>query len=221
MTWAQQLFRFYKDLKPPEHLPNDVAWLYPQKDPEVLALVQQFFNKFYNDTEPRSLMLGINPGRFGAGVTGVNFTAPKQLKEDCGIAHRLKPQSEMSAEFIYDVIHAYGGVEAFYGDFFIGSVCPLGFVRHGKNINYYDDKDLLEAVEPFIIKNIKKLLTYHFTREQCFCIGEGKNFQYLTQLNNKHQWFGAIVPLRHPRPIMQYKRKQKEQFIQEYLQAIQ
>lgn len=221
MTWAQQLFRFYKDLKPPEHLPNDVAWLYPQKDPGVLALVQQFFNKFYNDSTPRSLMLGINPGRFGAGVTGVNFTAPKQLQVDCGIPHHLKPQSEMSAEFIYDMIHAYGGVEAFYGDFFIGSVCPLGFVRHGKNINYYDDKDLLEAVEPFIIKNIKKLLTYNFTREKCFCIGEGKNFQYLTQLNNKYHWFGAIVPLRHPRPIMQYKRKQKEQFIQEYLQAIQ
>jgi hypothetical protein len=221
MTWAQQLFRFYKDLKPPQHLPNDVYWLYPQKDPQVLALVQQFFNKFYNDSEPRSLLLGINPGRFGAGVTGVNFTAPKQLAEDCGIAHHLKPQSELSAEFIYDVIHAYGGPEAFYHHFFIGSVCPLGFVRGGKNINYYDDKDLLEAVEPFIIRNIKKLLTYNFTRERCFCIGEGKNFQYLSGLNNKYQWFGAIVPLRHPRPIMQYKRKQKEQFIQEYLQVLQ
>jgi hypothetical protein len=221
MTWAQQLFRFYKDLKPPEHLPNDVYWLYPQQDPEVLALVQQFFNKFYNDSEPRTLLLGINPGRFGAGVTGVNFTAPRQLAEDCGIAHYLKPQSELSAEFIYDVIRAYGGVEAFYRRFFIGAVCPLGFVRGGKNINYYDDKDLLEAVEPFIVKNIKKLLTFPFTRERCFCIGEGKNFQYLSGLNSKYQWFGEIVPLRHPRPIMQYKRKQKEQFIQEYLQAIQ
>jgi hypothetical protein len=220
MTWAEQLYRFYKDLKPPENLPNDVAWLYPQKDPDVMVLVKQFFQKFYNDTEPRTLMLGINPGRFGAGVTGVNFTAPKQLAEDCGITHHLKLQSEMSAEFIYDMIRTYGGPETFYKHFFIGSVCPLGFVRQGKNINYYDDKDLLEAVEPFIIKNIKKLLTYNFTRESCYSIGEGKNFQYLSGLNEKHKWFGEIVPLRHPRPIMQYKRKQKDQFIQEYLQAI-
>ena len=219
-TWAHNLYHFYKDLRPPARLPNDVQWLYPQKDPGVMHLVQQFFDKYFNDNEPRTLMLGINPGRFGAGVTGVNFTAPKQLKEDCGIDHGLKPQSEMSAEFIYDVIHAYGGVEAFYRHFFIGSVCPLGFVRHGKNINYYDDKDLLEAVEPFIIKNIKKLLTFPFTRERCFCIGEGTNFRYLSGLNEKYKWFGAIVPLRHPRPIMQYKRKQKEQFIREYLQAL-
>jgi hypothetical protein len=219
-TWADNLYRFYKDLKPPAKLPNDVLWLYPQKDPKVMELVQLFFRKYFNDGEPRTLLLGINPGRFGAGVTGVNFTAPKQLTEDCGIDHGLKLQSEMSAEFIYDVIHAYGGVEAFYRRFFIGSVCPLGFIRHGKNINYYDDKDLLEAVEPFIIKNIKKLLTFPFTREQCFCIGEGRNYQYLSGLNERYKWFGEIVPLRHPRPIMQYKRKQKDQFVHEYVEAL-
>ena len=219
-TWADQLYHFYADLKPPKKLPNDVLWLYPQQDPQVLQIVQRFFNKYYNDQAPRSLFLGINPGRFGAGVTGVNFTAPKQLTEVCGIPHHLKAQSELSAEFIYDMIGAYGGANKFYQHFFIGSVCPLGFIKHGKNINYYDDKELLEAVEPFIIQNIKKLLTFNFTREKCFCIGGEKNFKYLVRLNNDYQWFEEIVPLPHPRFIMQYRRKYKEQFIRDYVQSI-
>ena len=97
------------------------------------------------------MLLGINPGRFGAGITGVNFTAPKQLREHCQIESNLKG-SELSAEFIYTMISEYGGVEKFYGEFFIGSVCPLGLVENGKNLNYYDRKDLLELIEPFIVQ---------------------------------------------------------------------
>ena len=54
-----------------------------------MQIVETFFYKFYNDTNPRHLIFGINPGRFGAGTTGINFTAPKQLKEICGIDHSL------------------------------------------------------------------------------------------------------------------------------------
>jgi hypothetical protein len=118
--------------------------------------------------------LGINPGRFGAGVTGVNFTAPNQLKEFCGIDHEFKKQSELSAEFIYEMIGAYGGTEKFYSNFFIGSVCPLGFIKQGKNINYYDDRKLLETVEPFIIKNLNQLLDFNVDVKNCFAIGEKK-----------------------------------------------
>ena len=74
-----------------------------------MQVVKHFFEKFYSDNNPRRLLLGINPGRFGAGITGVNFTAPKQLKENCGIDHAWKKSSELSAEFIYDMITAYGG----------------------------------------------------------------------------------------------------------------
>ncbi len=86
-TWAQHLFQFYKNLKPPVALPNNIQWLYPQQAPEVLNTVQTFLKKYYSDAAPRSLLLGINPGRFGAGVTGVNFTAAKQLTEECGLQH--------------------------------------------------------------------------------------------------------------------------------------
>lgn len=201
-------------------MPNDIEWLYPQKESAVMGIFDKFLHKYYNDDKPRRIFLGINPGRFGAGVTGVNFTAPKQLKEYCRIDHDFKNQSELSAEFIYEMIIAYGGTEKFYSDFFIGSVCPLGFIKHGKNINYYDDKELLKAVEPFIIKSLKQLVDFNVDRQVCFAIGGEKNFKYLVSLNNRFEWFKEIIPLAHPRFIMQYRRKQKQQFIQQYLQFI-
>lgn len=219
-TWSEHLFRLYGNLKPPKQLPKDIEWLYPQKDAAVMKIFEQFLNKYYNDDQPRKIFLGINPGRFGAGVTGVNFTAPRQLKEHCGIDHEFKNQSELSAEFIYEMINDYGGVEKFYADFFIGSVCPLGFIKHGKNINYYDDKELLKTVEPFIIKNLKQLLDFNVDRKTCFAIGGEKNFKYLNSLNERFNWFEEILPLPHPRFIMQYRRKQKQLFISQYLQFI-
>jgi hypothetical protein len=219
-TWAQHLFEFYSSLQPHQNLPNNVQWLYPQRSEEVMHVVQQFLQKYFNDSRKRKLFLGINPGRFGAGVTGVNFTAPKQLTEECGIDHPFKKQSELSAEFIYTMINEYGGPEKFYQQFFIGSVCPLGFVKGGKNINYYDDKQLQEAVTPFIIESIEKQLRFPVDRSRCLCIGGEKNFKYLSGLNVKHKWFSEIIPLPHPRFIMQYRRKQIEPFVKMYLDAI-
>jgi hypothetical protein len=219
-TWAEQLYVFYTSLQPLHDLPNGIQWLYPQQNPEVLAVLGRFLQKYFNDTGKRRLFLGINPGRLGAGVTGVNFTAPRQLTENCGIAHPFKMGSEISAEFIYAMINAFGGPEAFYRDYFIGSVCPLGFIKEGKNINYYDDKALLQAVEPFIIESIEKQLALPVDRDRCLCIGGEKNFTYLSGLNKRFGWFAEIVPLPHPRFIMQYRRKEIQPFIQLYLDVL-
>lgn len=219
-TWAEQLYEFYSSLQPKQKLPNGVQWLYPQRSEDVMRVVKNFLQKYFNDTAERTLFLGINPGRFGAGVTGVNFTAAKQLTEDCGIEHPFGNGSELSAEFIYAMINAYGGPKKFYKEFFIGSVCPLGFVKDGKNINYYDDKDLQKAVTPFIIQSIETQLSFPVDRSRCLCIGGEKNFRYLSKLNEEHKWFGEIIPLPHPRFIMQYRRKQVQPFVQLYLEAM-
>ena len=36
-----------------------------------MKVVESFLQKYYDDTRPRQLMFGINPGRHGAGITGV------------------------------------------------------------------------------------------------------------------------------------------------------
>jgi Domain of unknown function (DUF4918) len=219
-TFADQLLQFYKQLQPPAKLPRGVGILYPQQDGEVMKLVEQFLQAFYNDSNSRRLMLGINPGRFGAGLTGINFTAPRQLKDNCGIEHLLGNSSELSAEFIYEMIEQYGGAKTFYSNWFIGAVCPLGFVKDGKNMNYYDDPTLAKAVTPFIVKSIEQQLSFNFNTDYCICIGGEKNFNFLTGLNEKYHWFQQIIPIPHPRFIMQYRRKEKDLYILQYLAAL-
>ncbi len=216
---AQQLIQFYQQLIPPP-VPKGFHVMHPQPNEQVMEVVKKFFEKFYNDNKQRRLMLGINPGRFGAGITGINFTAPKQLKENCGINHPWKNSTELSAEFIYDMITAYGGPAAFYGDYFIGAMSPLGFMKDGKNINYYDDKKLLQSVTPFIISTIQQQLKMGFKTDICFCIGGEKNFKFLSSLNEENNFFEKIIPLSHPRFIMQYRRKKKEDFINEWIKLL-
>lgn len=216
---AKQLIHFYKQLTPPP-LPKGIGILHPQPDANVMKVVSAFFQKFYNDNASRKLMLGINPGRFGAGITGVNFTAPRQLKENCGIDHPWGNSSELSAEFIYEMITQYGGAAKFYGDYFIGAVSPLGFIKDKKNINYYDDKKLQQSVTPFITKTIRQQLKMGFDTTTCICIGGEKNYKFLSKLNEQEGFFQNIVPLAHPRFIMQYRRKKKQEYVEQWLELL-
>jgi hypothetical protein len=219
-TLASKLIQFYQKLQPPRQLPEGVEILFPQKDKQVMAIVKEFFHKFYREDHPRRLLLGINPGRFGAGITGINFTAPRQLKDHCGIDHSFGNSSELSAEFIYEVIEKYGGAEKFYADHFISSVSPLGFTKQGTNLNYYDDRELQKTITPFIIENIKKQLSLGFRTDRCICIGGEKNYKFLDRLNEEYHFFNKIIPLPHPRFILQYRRKQKNIYIDQYMAAL-
>jgi hypothetical protein len=220
VTLATRLIEFYQTIDPPSGLPAGIDTLFPQKDGQVRQVLIAFFNKYYSDNRPRRLLFGINPGRFGAGITGINFTGPRQLKNDCGITHPFGESSELSAEFIYEMIGKYGGPEKFYGDYFISAVSPLGFTKNGININYYDEKSLQEAVTPFILEQLQKQISFGFIKDRCICIGGEKNFKFLTSLNKEHHFFESIIPLPHPRFILQYRRKQKEKYIQQYLEAL-
>jgi hypothetical protein len=219
LLFSDKIINFYKSLDPPR-LPAGIEILFPQEKPEVIKVIETFFNKYYKDNNSRRLIFGINPGRFGAGTTGINFTAPKQLKEFCGIDHSFKSQTELSAEFIYEVINAYGGVTKFYKEYFITSISPLGFIKNGTNLNYYDDKKLQQAVTPFITSSIQKQISMGFQTDHCFCIGGDKNLKFFLSLNNDYHFFEEIIPLPHPRFIMQYRRKQKDNYIHQYLSAL-
>jgi hypothetical protein len=222
---AKKLIRFYGGLKIETPVPKGVGILHPQQKKEVLDLVSVFFHKFYHDNASRRLIIGINPGRFGAGITGINFTAPRQLRNNCGIEHSFGDSSELSAEFIYEVIEAYGGSERFYKDYFITSVSPLGFVQDGKNLNYYDIPSLQKALIPFINACLNQQFAFGFETERCICIGGEKNFKFLARLNEDRKikglaHFKNIIPLPHPRFIMQYRRKKKDDFIRLYLEKL-
>ncbi|MBK7609250.1 MAG: DUF4918 family protein [Saprospiraceae bacterium] len=202
-------------------LPKGVEWLVPYSQMDTRRTMTAYYNKYYLDNQPRIMIFGINPGRFGAGLTGVPFTDPIKLEEECGIPNSFSKRQELSAQFIYKVIHGWGGVELFFKSFYISSLCPLGFVLHGVNYNYYDDKKLQQAVEPFILQNIRDQVELVQGRKDiAYCLGEGKNFAYFEKINAVHHFFDKIVPLPHPRWIMQYRRKSMATFENLYLERL-
>ena len=220
MTFAENILSFLLHVKIPFALPGGVGVLDVHKDKAVQQACKTFYHKYYNDNNARHLMLGINPGRFGGGVTGIPFTDPIRLQSECGIKNDFTKKQELSSVFMYEMIQAFGGAQAFYNKVYISSISPLGFVKDGKNLNYYDDAALKKMIEPFVIDCIEKQLAWGIKRNVCFCIGEGENLKYLTALNDKHQWFGRIQGLPHPRFIMQYKLKQKEYYVDEYVKRM-
>lgn len=226
-TFADKVIAFNKHLRLDVTLPEGIRVMNPfTENPKALSTSSAFYKKFYNDHRKRHLILGINPGRFGAGVTGIPFTDTKRLAEKCGLHIDGIHTHEPSSVFVYEMINAYGGVEAFYKDFYINSPSPLGFVitnNKGKevNFNYYDSKALQDAVEPFMVKSVRAHIAKGIHTGVAFIMGSGKNYQFLSKLNEKHRFFEKLIPLEHPRYIMQYRSKRKDFYIEKYLKVLQ
>lgn len=218
--FASNVLNFLFHLQLPFKLPKDILVLDAHQRKDVQQACTSFYKKFYNDEHERHLLIGINPGRFGGGVTGIPFTDPIRLENVCMIKNDFQKKQELSSVFIYDMIDAFGGVKNFYRHFYISAMSPLGFTKNGKNLNYYDDKMLLENIQPFIIDCLNKQIAFGLKTDVCFCIGEGENLKYLKKLNAEHKWFGRIESLPHPRFVMQYRLKRKQEFIDQYLNKL-
>jgi hypothetical protein len=224
MTFADKVIQFNKQLTyTGSALPQSIRVMNPfRTQKETMGIVKAFYHKYYDDYRARYIVLGINPGRFGAGLTGIPFTDPKRLNSECQIDYKGKITHEPSSVFIYDVINAYGGVEAFYGDFYINSLCPLGFTSADangkeKNYNYYDSKDLTKAVYHFIVTNIRKQISLGVKTDTCICLGTGKNEKFLRRLSEENMFFKEIIALEHPRYIMQYKLRSRQFYLDKYI----
>ena len=220
MTFADHILQFFTQLKIRKRLPHGVSVLNPYNDQTSFELCSLFYHKFYDDNRARTLILGINPGRFGAGLTGIPFTDPIKLENVCNIPNSLPKRAELSADFIYGMIAKYGGPRKFFSRFYISSISPLGFVRDGKNMNYYDNRKLQSLLADFVESCLRQQLEFGLHRAKCIILGEGRNFQNATTLNDRLKIFDSVVPLAHPRFIMQYKRKHLEDYIDRYLKVL-
>ena len=220
MTFADRVLDFHQNLSPDWDLPPGFELLFPYDQEDTWKAMSAFYQKYYADFKPRVFLFGINPGRFGAGIIGVPFTDPVRLESICGIPNPFHKRQELSSVFVYHVVEAMGGAEAFYQKNYITSVCPLGFVRNGVNVNYYDDRALQNAVEKHIIHNVETQIQFGRLGREAVCLGQGKNFKYFDRLNQRHQWFTKIHPLPHPRWVMQYRRKTMEKFIGDYCNCL-
>lgn len=219
---AERIIEFNCNLRFEGKLPPGFAVLNPYlTNPETLVVMKQFYHKFYNDHKPRKFIIGINPSRYGAGITGVPFTDTKRLLSYCGINMSSAHTHEVSSVFMYDMINSYGGVNKFYHNFYINSPFPLAIVRlvkndHWLNANYYDDIDLFSCVKHFMIETLQKHIELGLITSEVYVLGK-KNYTFLKQINKEKPMFKKMLVLDHPRFIQQYKSKEKQKYIDNYI----
>lgn len=220
-TFAEHIKAFNQQLHYVGKLPKDFQVMNPFMDnPETIQVMQAFYDKYYNDSNERKFIIGINPSRHGAGVTGIPFTDTKRLEAVCGIKMQSARTHEISSVFMYDVIAAYGGAKDFYKQFYINSPFPLALVRETSrgqllNANYYDDATLFQDVKDFMIESLRKQISFGLNTSEVFILGK-KNATFINQLNHDAKLFDKLTVLEHPRYIQQYKSKQKQQYIDKY-----
>ena len=222
---ADKIIAFNRELDYTGELPEGFRVLNPfLENPETMPAMETFYRKYYNDSNQRKFIVGINPSRHGAGVTGVPFTDTKRLESVCGIKMESVRTHEVSSVFIYDMIEEYGGADQFYSRFYINSPFPLAITRETKNgqwlnANYYDDRRLFHAVKGFMIDSLKKHIAVGLDTSEVYILGK-KNAAFIRALNKEANLFGRMVELEHPRYIQQYRSKEKALYIDKYLQAL-
>lgn len=225
MTFGDKVIIFNKNVSLTSRLPLGIAAMNPFVDnPLMLPSMEDFYKKYYNDNNMRRIILGINPGRFGAGITGIPFTDSKRLTTVCNIDWNQKETHEPSSAFMYEMIAKYGSVTKFFNNFYINSVCPLGFIRHSPkgniiNCNYYDEPELFESVKPLIVESLKEQIAFGCHTDKIFILGK-KNARFFSKINSEELLFDRVITLYHPRYLMQYKFKDVNKYIVAYCESL-
>ena len=115
-----------------------------------LKRIKDFNSMYYSNRLPKVVLCGINPGRFGAGKTGIPFIDFNSLSQMIDNIH--ENDSENSATFFYQVISEIG-VKRFYETFYVTNLSWVGYSKSEKNFNYYQ---LSPPVKQFIYEMFKK-----------------------------------------------------------------
>lgn len=216
MTFGDKAYKFFTSLNFDAKLPAGVSAMNPYKDKHVREILRAYFDCFFADERQRVFVIGINPGRFGAGVTGIAFTDPAALEKYCALPNKWDKKTESSSRFIYQFIEQWGGVGKFTKNFFLTATCPLGFLKDGINYNFYDDPVLQKDVTPFIAATMKKQLAFGARRDVVIVLGTGKLKKYVEELNARHGFFKKVIAVEHPRFIMQYRQKRLKEYLAKY-----
>src|SRR5690606_17434613 len=101
---------------------------------------------------------------------------------------------------------------------------PLAIIRKANNgnwvnANYYDDKTLFEMTKDFMIESLKQHISLGLDTSEVYILGK-KNAKFIEKLNQEANLFDKMVVLDHPRYIQQYKFKERELYIDEYILAL-
>uniref|UniRef100_UPI0022E3F48C uracil-DNA glycosylase family protein n=1 Tax=Clostridium beijerinckii TaxID=1520 RepID=UPI0022E3F48C len=145
---VDNMLNFYNELRNINHLKEEnVTVLNEFINNE--EFIRRFYEKYvdHNIGHIKVVMCGINPGRYGAGKTGIPFVDFNSLSELLSDVNRK--DSERSAEFFYSIIKNYGA-KKFYSNIYVTNICSIGFEKDKKNYNYYQ---LPKSVKDIIYVN--------------------------------------------------------------------
>lgn len=98
--------------------------------------IERFYSTYYGPQFPPTVLCGLNPGRHGAGKTGVPFLDFISLSKLLSGVNRS--DTERSAQFFFKIVSHFGA-KAFFRSFYVTNVSWVGFIKAGKNVNYDDD----------------------------------------------------------------------------------
>jgi hypothetical protein len=219
MFFSNKAIKYFNGLDSPRRNLSGVDFINPYANDSVKDAVQKFYKKFYNDDKKRLYAFGINPGRFGGGLTGISFTDPVALRKHCGIENNLGERKELSSKFVYRVIDEFGGTKKFFSKVFLTALYPFALIKDGKNFNYYHEKSLTEILRPEIIRTIKTQIKFGARKDVAILLGK-KNADYFSKINDEFKYFKKVLVLEHPRYIMQYKLKKIDFYIKKYMAAL-
>jgi hypothetical protein len=112
-------------------------------------LVSRYYKMVYSSEASRIVLCGINPGRNGAGKTGIPFLDFESVSNL--VPNINRSDKEQSAQFIKSIIDELGN-ETYFNAVYMTNLSWFGFVKNNKNLNYYDLPDPLPALftESFI-----------------------------------------------------------------------
>jgi Domain of unknown function (DUF4918) len=219
MNFSTKAIKYFCNLKTPHIKSSGVGVINPYDKDDVKEIIKKFYTKYYDDDNERLFIVGINPGRFGGGLTGVAFTDPVALRENCKIENNLGDRKELSSKFVYAVARKVGGAEKFFSGVFLTALYPFAITHNGKNYNYYDERPLFDLLKNDIVENVQRQIKFGARRDFAILLGK-KNAEFFSIINEEYKFFKKIIVLEHPRYVMQYKLKKIDSYIKKYLAAI-
>jgi hypothetical protein len=108
------------------------------------ANISKFYQSYVYPHQQQIALCGINPGRLGAGKSGIPFVDCAFLSELLG--EYVGNDVERSARFFRDVVSHFGP-KKFYSTIHVTNISTYGFRKGRRNLNYYDlDDDLVGLI---------------------------------------------------------------------------
>ena len=175
-------------------------------------IAEQFWQQYVPEPLPQTVIVGLNPGRMGAGLTGVPLLDFRSLTNLLPDARLPRNDTEPSANFFHRVAQ-HIGAEKFYRQFYVSNVSAVGYLRDNKNCNYHD---LPDAAQQIVEQRFRDEMAVVAPKR---IIALGREVEATVQRLYDD---GAIriSHLPHPSWIMTYRLREAQSWVRRYTQML-